>query len=374
MCEMALRTSKPDFSRNVYCLFGLPFDAISLDEAVDHILSAAKKGQRYIISTPNVNNIVAAQSDSTFRDSVTRSNLILVDGMPLVWAGRILEIPFPERAAGASLFERLRVPRDGMPLKVYLFGGPAGVAERAAGVLNSENGGVRCVGYASPTYGSVESISTSAYLDDINSSGADFLLIALGTQKGQAWIERNLVRLRPPVISHLGAVVNFIAGTVTRAPGWMQESGGEWLWRIAVEPVLWRRYAEDGRKAFGLLLNRVIPGLFVRLLGYRGRTEVPASVKIQETETEITIGLYGAWPSSSLDPLRSVLECYAATSKSLSIDLFKTTFISSSGIALILLLRRFRIDHGYEWRVMGISPPLARAFKIYGAETTINEG
>jgi N-acetylglucosaminyldiphosphoundecaprenol N-acetyl-beta-D-mannosaminyltransferase len=358
----------PDFSRNVCCLFGLPFDVIALEEAVERVHSAARTGERCFISTPNMNFVVAARSDPEFRDSVIRSDLSLVDGMPLVWTGRAMGIPFPERLAGASLFERLRKTRVDPPLKAYLFGGDAGVAERAAAVLNKENGGVRCVGYASPGYGSVESMSAPAVIEDINSSGADFLLVALGARKGQAWIERNLPRLRPPVVCHLGAVINFIAGTAPRAPGWLQVSGFEWLWRIAVEPPLWRRYAGDGRKALGLYLDKVVPGLIVHHLDRWTAGAARASLSVQETGTEIVIALKGAWPSTSLSPLRNALNCHAETAKRLRVDLREARFVDAALIALILLVRRYRLDQGRDWRLEPVPLHLARAFRAYGAD------
>jgi len=89
-------------------------------------------------------------------------------------------------------------------------------------------------------------------LQAINASQADFLVVALGAKKGQAWILHNLEHLQVPVVSHLGAVVNFVAGTVQRAPAAWQRAGLEWLWRIKEEPALFGRYWNDGLALFGL--------------------------------------------------------------------------------------------------------------------------
>ena len=129
---------------------------------------------------------------------------------------------------------------------MYSFGGPDGVAEAAWRQLRFESKGLTCVGYESPGFGSIDEMSTEGIIQRINTSKADVLVVSLGARKGQAWIERNRRRLDVPVISHLGAVLHFVAGTVKRAPAWMQRIGLEWLWRIRQEPRLWRRYLLDG--------------------------------------------------------------------------------------------------------------------------------
>jgi N-acetylglucosaminyldiphosphoundecaprenol N-acetyl-beta-D-mannosaminyltransferase len=148
---------------------------------------------------------------------------------------------------------------------VYFFGGPAGAAEAAAERVNQRGGRMQCVGWCSPGYVSVENLSTPTYLDPINRSQADFVVVALGAAKGQAWIMRNRALLDAPVLSHLGAVVNFTAGSVDRAPIWMQRIGMEWCWRIAQEPALWRRYWSDGKALAGILIKFGLAALEARL-------------------------------------------------------------------------------------------------------------
>jgi hypothetical protein len=114
------------------------------------------------------------------------------------------------------------------------------------------------VGYSSPGFGSIESMSSQTIIDDINRSKADLLVISLGAKKGHQWIAHNESRIEIPVISHLGAAVNFIAGNVKRAPAWMQHAGFEWTWRIYQEPKLLQRYWNDG-KFFLQAINRLPP-------------------------------------------------------------------------------------------------------------------
>lgn len=249
--------------RNLVCLGGLPFDAVGMDEAVDRVCAAAKTRQPLFVSTPNLNFMIAAQHDAAFRDSVVHSDLSIVDGMPLVWMARLLGLPVRERVPGSGLFEALRAgagsAKLGRPLTVYFFGGPVGVAARACARINEWGTAMRCVGFHCPGFGSVADMSGQAVIDEINASGADFLVVSLGAKKGQAWIEYNRGRLAVPVISHLGAVVNFVAGTVNRAPVSWQRWGLEWLWRIKEEPALVKRYAADGWQLLAMVVGRVLP-------------------------------------------------------------------------------------------------------------------
>ena len=104
------------------------------------------------------------------------------------------------------------------PLKVFLFGGPEGVAAKAHKNLNAETDGIECTGSLSPGFGTVDEMSTSSIIEAINSSNADFLVAALGAKKGQAWLRKNQDRIQIPIRAHLGATMNFQAGTVKRAP------------------------------------------------------------------------------------------------------------------------------------------------------------
>lgn len=255
-------TAAENLQRDVIALLGLPIDVIDEAGAAARIEAAIRDRRKLFLTTPNLNFLIGCQRDPAFARSVLDSDLSLADGMPLLWLARLLGVPLPERVAGSSLFERLRQTPPGpdvIPIRVYYFGGPPGAAEAAAQRTNADGGRMHCVGWASPGFEPVEQLSTPEWLDPINAAQPDFLVIALGAQKGQAWIQRNRAQLNVPVISHLGAVVNFAAGTVSRAPLWVQRFGLEWLWRIKEEPQLWRRYWNDGLGLLRVLRDQVGP-------------------------------------------------------------------------------------------------------------------
>lgn len=321
------------FFRNVHAVFGLPFDACSLIEAVAKLRDAAFSNTRCFISTPNVNFVVAAQRHERFLDSVLRSDLSLADGMPIVWAARALGLPIAHRVAGASLFEAL-CACPGPPLSVYFFGGLPGVGAAACARLNAAPSGLRCVGFDSGGYGSVEQLSNAAALDRINSSGAHFVVVALGAEKGQAWIQRNAEALTVPLLCHLGAVVNFVAGQTARAPVAIQRLGLEWLWRVKEEPALWRRYVEDGAALVTLVLTRVLPGALLALV----RPHRPTSLAVDTAEAPLVrLRLRGNWTRQALQPLRDELQRVVTPGAQLFLSMREVSAIDSSFVGLLLL-------------------------------------
>ncbi|MDP1674926.1 MAG: WecB/TagA/CpsF family glycosyltransferase [Burkholderiales bacterium] len=363
-----------DFERKVYCLLGLPFDAVSMADAVRTVRRAAARRKACFMSTPNLNFLVGCRNDGQFRDSVIHSDLSIADGMPLVWIARMLRIPITERVSGAGLFEALRCSSV-QSLSVYLFGGPEGAGEAACRRLNAEAGGMRCSGFAAPGFGSIDDMSSAATIAAINASRADFLLVALGAKKGQAWIEHNRARISVPVISHLGAVVNFVAGTVQRAPPWMQRSGLEWLWRIMQEPALWRRYLADGTALLRLLATRVLPNwLDIRRHAPSGEALDAAAIIMRENAGITILSLRGAWIRTNLGPLRRCFTELAAVDADIRIDMQDTTHVDAAFLGLILLLHGHQQMRGRRLSCHPLSPQSRRAFTLGCCEFLLDNG
>lgn len=357
-----------DFNRDVYCLLGLPFDAVTMAEAVGRVRCAASDRQRYFLSTPNLSFLIGCLADCGFRDSVINSDLSVADGMPLVWMARLLGIPIRERVAGSGMFESLR----GDPsyrMSVYFFGGPEGVAGRACQKLNTEAAGIICVGYACPGFGSIAEMSGESTIARINASGADFLVVALGSKKGQAWIVHNRARITVPIISHLGAVVNFIAGTVHRAPVWMQRSGLEWLWRIKEEPGLWRRYFGDGLVLLTLLATRLIPyAWYLQCHKADADQLAKASAEMREEGQTCIVHLRGAWSRRNIAPLRDCFSRVALAGKDVRLEMGEVTYVDSAFVGLVLLLYGHQTQLGRQLLLVSLQPPVRRVIKSCCAE------
>jgi N-acetylglucosaminyldiphosphoundecaprenol N-acetyl-beta-D-mannosaminyltransferase len=289
--------------------------------------------------------------------------------MPIVWLAKLLGIPIAERVAGSSLFETLRnglLNTDEAPIRVYFFGGPDGVAQQACERINLTETGkqrqpMQCTGYASPGFCSIEDMSTAPILEHINNSGADFVVVSLGARKGQAWIEHNRHKLTAPVISHLGAVVNMVAGTVLRAPIWMQRTGLEWIWRIKEEPALWRRYRDDGLALTRLMLSRVLPSLLYSqfILRQASKSET-ASLSIAMQGNVMKLVLQGSWTANTLDPLRRAFRSGIEDGYHIELNLAAVTFADSAFWGQLLLL------YGYQGQI-------GRTLHITAASNTVRK-
>lgn len=367
---LAPRDSAPivtDFTRRVYCVLGLPFDAVDTEQAVQLLLTRAASAERCFFSTPNLNFLITSLQDPVFRDSVLRSDLSLADGMPVVWLARLLGLPFTSRVAGATVFEKLRAQR-GLPLKVFFFGGPDGVAQQASDVLNasSDQADMRCVGAYSPGFGTLADMSTPAIIERINASKADLLVVALGAKRGQTWIEHNLAALHTPLISHLGAVVNFVAGTVSRAPSGVGGLGLEWLWRIKEEPALWRRYWHDGVALLRLLTTRALPGA---LAARRARSAKAAPVLHESDDDQqdiLTLG--GTWHEPGLGGLRAALARTTARRRNIRVELVANCSLDSAALGLLLLLYGHQSKIGAALTVHAQGDATRRAMRLQNVE------
>lgn len=359
-----------DFDRQVVCIAGLPFDVVDMAGAVAHVREAAACRKPCFLSTPNLNFLIGCLGDAGFRASVIHSDLNIADGMPLVWMARLLDTPVCERVAGSGLFEVLRGEKSvAGPLKLYFFGGPDGVAEQACRVLNAEFSGLRCVGYECPGFGSVEDMSSDDTIARINASSADFLVVALGARKGQAWIEHNRSRITAPVISHLGAVVNFVAGTVSRAPGWMQRSGLEWLWRIKEEPALWKRYWLDGMALSGLLTTRIVPYALWRRLRRTRHDAGGFSLSLtSQPDSVLRLVIAGTAPDNLTADVREVLRAAAAAKRPLVLDFAQATCLSPAFSGLLLMLKKQQDSCGLPLRCDAVMPAVRRHFYWNGID------
>jgi N-acetylglucosaminyldiphosphoundecaprenol N-acetyl-beta-D-mannosaminyltransferase len=357
-----------NFHRDVYCLLGLPFDAVDMAGAVQHVREAAAQRTPCFMSTPNLNFLIGCRADSQFRDSVINSDLSIADGMPLVWIARLLEIPIRERVAGSTLFDLLR-GGSGKQLSIFFFGGPDGVAEAACRRLRFEDKGLTCVGYESPGFGSIEEMSSDGIVQRINASKADFLVVALGAKNGQAWIEHNRARIAVPVISHLGAVLNFVAGRVNRAPAWMQKIGLEWLWRIKEEPQLWRRYFGDGLTLLTLLATRVLPYAWY-LQRHKPDADqlATASVDTREEGQHYLVRLRGAWTRRNIAPLRECFSRAVLAGRNATLDMGEITHVDSAFVGLLMLLQGHQKQHGRRLLIVSLPEPVRRVIKYCCAE------
>jgi len=239
-------------------LFGITIDNLTMAQAVEAIreLVNDSKGHHYV-ATPNTDHIVRLHKDPVFRKAYAGASLVLADGMPLIWASRSLGRPLQMRVTGADLLPAVCEMAAANAKSVFLLGGRAGVAERAALNLQAAYPGLQIAGTYSPPLGfERDPVEQRRIVEQVNRVCPDVLAIGLGAPKQELWIAAHHRELQFGVALCIGAAIDFAAGAVERAPRWMQEGGLEWFWRLAQEPRrLWKRYLVDDM-AFARIVAR----------------------------------------------------------------------------------------------------------------------
>ncbi len=232
-------------------LFGMAIDAIERRDAVRCVLRWLADGRQTakIVVTPNVDHVVQYQRNEDFRNAYRAASLVVADGVPVVWASRLLGAPLPERVNGCDLVEDLlsAIALTNLRASVYLLGAPPGVAQRAAEKIMARWKGLEVRGAYSPPQGFEKDPDESAkIIDQINAVSPDVLVVGLGAPKQEIWAATNASRVHAKVILCVGATIDYLAAAKKRAPTWMQRTGLEWAFRLASEPGrLWRRYGRD---------------------------------------------------------------------------------------------------------------------------------
>jgi N-acetylglucosaminyldiphosphoundecaprenol N-acetyl-beta-D-mannosaminyltransferase len=288
--------------------------------------------------------------------------------MPLVWISRLLGAPIRERVSGSNLFSALMDDADSR-LRVFLFGGEKGVARMASDTINELNRGVQCVGHFYPGFTSVEEMADPEALKRINESDADFLLLALGAQKGQFWIMDNELHLSVPVISHLGSTINYVANSVRRAPPLWQDAGLEWLWRIKEEPYLWKRYLTDFATLIQLSLSRAIPSLIYKWLNTPGEADLKAAaLEVEKSDGAHVLRFSGAFDKRNLSSMRLALQQAFEAKANIALDFEDLKYADSAFLGLILLAYGYQARARRRFSIRRLGNKTPRILYLFGCD------
>jgi N-acetylglucosaminyldiphosphoundecaprenol N-acetyl-beta-D-mannosaminyltransferase len=219
----------------------------SLEEVAQEVVRLAARPSPALVVTPNADHVVNLERDPALRAAYARADLVVPDGMPVVWAAWLLGSPVKERVTGSDLMPRLCEIAAQRGLKVFLLGGAEGIAERAAENLAKRDAGLLVCGTACPPPGfEKDPGQNEAIVNAIRRSGADLVFVCLGSPKQEVWASEHLARFDHGVFLGVGAAIDFCAGTTQRAPRWMRQAGLEWLYRLSREPGrLVGRYTKD---------------------------------------------------------------------------------------------------------------------------------
>jgi N-acetylglucosaminyldiphosphoundecaprenol N-acetyl-beta-D-mannosaminyltransferase len=237
-------------------------DPLRLEDAVGAIEKLVSLGEGGMVFTPNVDHIVLAEEDPHFLAAYQAADLSLVDGVPVLWAARLLGRPLPEKVSGSDLMRPLVACAAERGWRLYFLGARDGVAARAKEILERQYPGLQVVGTSSPQIDlSRDGWQQETVLAAVREARTQLLFLALGAPKQEILAHRIRDLVRPAVILGIGASLDFIAGTAKRAPEWLSAAGLEWLYRLAHEPRrLWRRYLIRDPKFLAIVLRQARSG------------------------------------------------------------------------------------------------------------------
>jgi N-acetylglucosaminyldiphosphoundecaprenol N-acetyl-beta-D-mannosaminyltransferase len=246
-------------------ILGVRVDAVQMPGAVEQLrgwIDAPYTKTRYVAVT-GMHGVAESRQNQHFRTVLNTADLVVPDGMPLVWLGRMKGFPLRHRVCGSELMEQF-CQATGNSYRHFFFGGAPGVAERLADLLQQKYG-VVIAGSYTPPFRPMTDAESRGLASLVEQSAPDVFWVGLSTPKQELWMYQHRCGLRVPVMLGVGAAFDMNSGGLKRAPKWMRDVGLEWLFRLASEPRrLWKRYLITSPQAVWFVGLQVMGGLSVR--------------------------------------------------------------------------------------------------------------
>lgn len=243
-------------SRRRVRLMGCEIDNLSMEETLQTVEGFIASGQPHQHVVVNVDKLVKARRDPALRQVINDCALINVDGMPVVWASRLLGRPLKERVAGVDLFEAImaRAARKGW--RIFLLGAREEIVSRVRLLYEAKYPGLRIAGHRNGYWKPEEEAQVVQQIADAR---ADILFVAISSPKKEQFLAQHQARMKVPFAMGVGGTFDVAAGLVKRAPPWMQRTGLEWFYRFLQEPRrMFRRYFIDDMAFFGMLAREML--------------------------------------------------------------------------------------------------------------------
>jgi N-acetylglucosaminyldiphosphoundecaprenol N-acetyl-beta-D-mannosaminyltransferase len=238
-----------------YALLGLPVNALSKQDLVDLAGDAIARNKRYVIANHNMHGIYLTYDDPRMREFFAKADFVHLDGMALVWLGRVFGLPFArkDRTTYVDFMPAImeRAARDGW--RISYLGSKPEVAEKGAEMLRQRYPGLQIQvqsGYFDPSRSSPENHSV---LENIRAYQPNVLLVGMGMPRQEMWLLENLEGINANAVYCCGAMMDYLTGNIPTPPRWMGQIGFEWLYRLLSEPNrLWRRYLVEPWTVLGI--------------------------------------------------------------------------------------------------------------------------
>ena len=340
-------------------LFGLPIANVTMAQAIAHIEQNILSGQTHQIATANLDFARNSLNDQFLQRILCECSLVLPDGAPLVWASYLLGSPLQQRVTGVDIIPELAKLSAEKGYGIFLLGSSEQSSRKAAQILEQRYPGVRIVGRFSPEQLPLHRMDSEDILRRVEEVAPDVLLVAFGNPKQEIWIHHHRTRLKVPVAIGIGGALDMIAGSLKRAPAWVQHVQMEWFFRMAQEPLrLLPRYARDAAALvqhlpLGWMVSRLQPG--ERRSGAI-QVDIQGTFRIVATPAKLC-GDCCAW-------ITREARAAALAGQTLIIDMSATSRVEADGLGCLLEARRILLAEGLWIWLAGMSNPVRRVLQF----------
>lgn len=232
-------------------IYGVSYNNVTMDEAAaltDELLSEAKN---HMVVTPNAEIAYMAAKDKELGEILNNSDMVVADGIGVVYASKIYGTPVKQKVAGVELGERVLENASKSGKGVFFLGAKPGVGELAAEKLLEKYPGINFVGIRDGYFK-----DDDAVIAEINASGAEILFVCLGAPKQEKWMAQNKEKISARLMLGLGGALDSYAGTVKRAPKIFIKLGLEWFYRLIKEPKRAGRMMALPKYMFAVIRDR----------------------------------------------------------------------------------------------------------------------
>lgn len=214
-------------------ILGTKVSKLNMDGALKKCLEFLEGNEARTVFTPNSEIIMEAYRDNDFKEILNSADLVVADGIGVVYASKILKKPLAERVPGFDLACNLIKNSASGDKRIYFFGGKPGICELATENLKKDYPDLNVVGTSD---GYFDEEKERKIIDDIKSKNVDILFVCLGAPKQEKWIHAHKDELGAKLILGVGGTLDVLAGTVLRAPVFYQKTGLEWFYRLMKQP------------------------------------------------------------------------------------------------------------------------------------------
>lgn len=351
----------PESGKSTVAILGVPIDNLSMDDVMRVVEDRITEGGFHQIATANVDFLIQSIHDDELHEILCRCDLVLPDGMPLVWASRLMGRALKERVAGADLVPRLVELSARRGYRVFLLGAEEESSARAAAWMEEHYPGVSIVGRYSPEFKPLDQMDNHEILRRIEAARPDILLVAFGNPKQEKWIAMHRHRLNVPLCIGIGASLDFLSGKVSRAPKWMQASSLEWAYRLSQEPTrLAKRYLGN---AIGLFCF-----LSLQLVATAAQTGRKSDGKIsgQAMGAATVFRIEGGFSGGLLPALEAEVCSAIFSGTHIVFDLSNTAYLGPDALGSLVHLESIAHRWKREFWLTGLAPFLKRV--IYATQ------